>query len=216
MRSFEPDRCAVIDNTEYNVLIRGNLPLESDGVTFAYDGIAKASGVDLSSYNLLTISLIDNVGERYMWAPELETFGAHPEQFPKTYWPPWMQSGYSPTAQLGDGAVSGHPGHIVWWPFEGLPENTDPAQFLKSPGWDFSGHIEWITGLMNTCSTPKLAIYVHCTLGADRTGAFHIGYEMYAHGKTLDEAMKIGENATPAGAPNADYCRLVEAYSGIL
>ena len=62
-------------------------------------------------------------------------------------------------------------------------------------------------------SYKETAFYIHCQLGADRTGAAHIGYLMKSKKMNLEEASDVANHSTSAGAPNADYQRLVEAYS---
>ncbi len=214
---FIPSRCRAIDHVGSNVLIRGNMPLLGGDLHYAYNEIAEASGVDLASKNLVEIPIIDNVGERTQFAAIFRAFGVDPNIYPSDFWPPWMQHGYDPNEMLGtevrtEGAT--HPGCVVWRPFEGLPANTDPAVFLYSPGWDYAGFVEHVISLMHTLENS--AIYVHCQLGADRTGAFHIGYLMKTMGLSLVEASSIANGSTSAGAPNADYQRLAAAYAATL
>lgn len=210
---FIPSRCALVDKVGNAVLIRGNMPLA--GGRFAYRAISEAAEVDLSGLQLRTICLIDNVGERGPWSAEMRAFGADPASYPPSYWPPWEQKDYLPTRLLGRGRVTGedgteHPGVLCWWPFEGLPAGEDPAQYLGEPGWDFSGHVRFARSLMT--SGADVAVYVHCMLGADRTGAFHAGYLMATRGLSADDALADAGSATSAGRPNADYERLVRAY----
>jgi hypothetical protein len=212
---FIPDRCAHIDTVDGNVLIRGNLPLTGDDWHFAYKEIIAASGVDLTKFMLIDMPILDNIGERSSWASELSAFGAEPKQFPPSYWPPYTQKGYDPKALLGTGMLSTEGGlflgHTDWAPFEGLPAGQDPTLYLDWPGWNFSGFVDNVIDMLK--SMPKAAIYVHCMLGADRTGAFHIGYLMRSKGLSLKEASDIANKSTSAGPPNADYERLVAAYA---
>lgn len=210
--TFIPSRCARIDTVDSNVLIRGNMPLTVDG-HYAYNEIQEASGVDLSRYRLIEVPIIDNVGERAQFSAILGSFGVDPSDFPETFWPWWQQPGYDPNQQHGSVLTTeGHtgPGSVLWRPFEGLPPGADPKPFLGAPGWDYAGFIEAIESLLHECV--DTAIYVHCQLGADRTGAFHIGY-LIRGGLTLAEASSEANSSTSAGPPNADYQRLVEAYA---
>ena len=94
---------------------------------------------------------------------------------------------------------------------EELPPNTSPKTFLGSPGWDYEGFLSCVCNILKT--QINTAVYVHCQLGADRTGAFHIGYLIKTRGLSLEEASKEADSSTSAGPPNADYQRLVEAYA---
>lgn len=215
--TFLPERCKKIDQVGSNVLIRGNIPLLGSDLHYAYDEIEAASKVDLTSRKLVEVPIIDNVGERAQFEPLLRAFGVDPGIYPSSYWPPWLQAGYEPNKMLGTEVTTEghtHSGTLVWRPFEGLPAGADPKEFLFSPGWDFSGFIDHIIGLLHTMVDS--AIYVHCQLGADRTGAFHIGYLMKAKKMDLEGAILTGVSATPAGPPNADYMRLVTAYAETL
>ena len=215
--TFIQSRCRHIDTIGSNVLIRGNMPLVGDDLHYAYDEIAAASGVVLSSRKLIEVPIIDNVGERAQFEPLLRAFGVDPAIYPSSYWPPWMQAGYEPNKMLGtEVTTEGHalPGSVVWRPFEGLPAVADPKEYLYSPGWDFSGFVDHIVELLHTLVDS--AIYVHCQLGADRTGAFHIGYLMHTQGLSLEEASAKANSSTSAGPPNADYQRLVAAYAKTL
>lgn len=217
--TFIPSRCAHIDTVGRNVLIRGNMPLLGDDLHYAYDEIAAAAGVDLASAKLVEMPIIDNVGERPEFEPLLRAFGVDPNIYPPTYWPPWTQEGYEPNRMLGNEVRTegrGHIGSIVWRPFEGLPANTDPKEYLYSPGWDFSGFINHVIEILRVTLYIPIVVYVHCQLGADRTGAFHIGYLLKTRGLSLEQASATANASTSAGPPNADYQRLVAAYASTL
>lgn len=190
------------------------MPLLGEDLHYAYLEIEAVTGVDLPARKLVEIPIIDNVGERAQFEPLMRAFGLNPDIYPPTYWPPWEQKGFKPNKMLGTKVKAGgrsFPGSLIWRPFEGLPANADPDVFLYSPGWDFSGFIDNVIKLMHTMA--DAAIYVHCQLGADRTGAFHIGYLMRQYECSLAEATEVANTSTSAGPPNADYQRLVSAYS---
>lgn len=215
--TFIPSRCAHIDTVKDNVLIRGNMPLLGEDLHYAYNEIAEATKIDLTTRTLLEIPIIDNVGERAQFEPLMRAFGVDPDIYPSSYWPPWMQEGYEPNKLLGTGVTTEgaiHSGSAIWRPFEGMPAGADPKTYLYSPGWDFAGFVDHVIELLRTGS--NLAIYVHCQLGADRTGAFHIGYLMRMHNVKLAEATIEADASTSAGPPNADYLRLVTAYAASL
>ncbi len=187
--------------------------LDTNG--YAYYGISAASKVNLQAKTLIEVPIIDNVGERPQFEALFRAFSLDPDIYPSSYWPPYMQPGYEPNKLLGtDITVPGNkifPGSVMWRPFEGLPAGGDPKEFLGSPVWDFGGFIDQIIWLLTT--QHDLAVYVHCQLGADRTGAFHIGYLMRKYGLSLAAASAKANSSTSAGPPNADYQRLVAAYA---
>lgn len=219
---FDPTRVAVVDShpDRQSTLVRGMSPATSG--TFDYDALGRAlikRGVDIAGKRLVVISVIDNVGERWAWAPEVKAFGVDPDQYSATEWPPYVhRRDWDPGLAIGDGQwISGPrtgPGDFYWWPFEGLPENTDPKVFLSSPGWDFSGTVDLVASLF--AQATKTVVYFHCMLGADRTGALHTAYLMKRKGLSLAAASKVADNATSAKGPNADYQRLREAYAKML
>jgi hypothetical protein len=213
--TFIPSRCAKIDTVGTNVLIRGNMPLIAPDMHFAFDEIAAASGVeDLASRELVEVPIIDNVGEREQWAAIMRAFAVDPERFPSSFWPPYLQPTWDPDALLGETLTTEGktlPGSVLWRPFEGLPPGEDPKLYLGRPGWDFVGFIDHVILMLHTLD--HAAIYVHCQLGADRTGAFHIGYLMKAQGFDFEDALMTAVTSVTAGPPNADYMRLVTAYS---
>lgn len=216
--TFIPSRCAQIDTVGSNVLIRGNMPLTGPDLHYALKEIQAASKVsDLLNRHIIEVPIIDNVGERPEFVSLMTAFGVNPDQYPTSFWPWWTQQGYDPNALHGSKLSTeglSLPGSVVWRPFEGMPANTDPKEFLDAPWWDFSGFIENIINVLKT--EMNAAVYVHCQLGADRTGAFHIGYLMKTQGLSLAEASAKANASTSAGAPNADYQRLVAAYAQAL
>lgn len=193
------------------------MPLLGSDLHYALKEIQEASGVDLSRLRVIDVPIIDNVGERTQFSAIMRAFGVDPGQFPTSFWPWWEQKGYVPNTLHGTTLKTENviqAGSVLWRPFEGLPEDVDPATFLGAPGWDYIGFILTVRKLLETLQ--NVALYVHCQLGADRTGAFHIGYLMHTMGLSLAEASSMANGSTSAGAPNADYQRLVAAYAATL
>lgn len=214
---WHPDRVKKVDSVGQNVLVRGCMPLVGDPWRFAYDELIEASGVPLGGYEVHDISLIDCVGERYMLEPEMDAFGlAAP---PSSYWPPYQQENWRPWTP-NSGALRTEEGPVpatfYWWPIEGLAEGLaeggDQDTFLFSPGWNLSGLVDLVTNLMADQSGVPKAVYAHCTLGADRTGALHTSY-LVRKGMSLDSAIAKADSSTSAGAPAEDYRRLRAAYA---
>lgn len=210
--TFIPSRCALIETRGSNYLIRGNMPLLGNDLHFALEEIEKTSGKSFAGKRFMEFPIIDNVGEREQFEPIMKAFGVDPSQFPASAWP-WWEHGVGGNIMLGSHLkTEGHllPGNVTWRPFEGLPPNTNPKTFLHAPGWDYVGFIEHVDGLFS--SMQNAVFYVHCQLGADRTGAFHIGL-LLKQGMTLTEAVAKAGSYTSAGPPNEDYMRLVTAYA---
>lgn len=212
--TFIPSRCALIDTVGSNYLIRGNMPLIAPDMHYALQEIQDASKVNFTGLALVEIPIIDNVGERAQFVSIMTAFGVDPNKFPASFWPWWTQPSYDQNALHGvtvstEGTTM--PGGVLWRPFEGLPSNTDPNEFLESPGWDYSGFIDNLIRMLGTMH--NTVFYMHCQLGADRTGAAHIGYLMKAKGLSLADASMVANGSTSAGPPNEDYQRLVAAYA---
>jgi len=217
MRIFQADRFGVVQTKPNgNLLLRGNIPLDQQN-QFAYAEIqACLPTVDLDRGSLLDVCLIDNVGERYMWEPEMKSFGVDVNKYPPTYWPPWTQEGWVPGAMLGTSTLTSHGklhhGSTVWWPIEAPGENEDPKPYLHSPGWDLDGLVTKLIGWLETSEAPR-AIYVHCTLGADRTGAVIAAYLIKTQGLTAAQAIEAVTQGTPSKvAPSPAYQRLILEY----
>lgn len=220
---FDPKRVAPVvlpGKTSKHTLVRGMLPL-IDG-DFAYPEIEKALGVDLSGDKFVCVSLIDNTGERGWWTNELAAFKVDPNVYPAANWPPYVhQPNWAPNTLLGTGdliygkSFFRQRAHLVWWPIEGLSPIDDPKVFLGKPGWDLGGLVNFLYGMFMNRSTEKTTFYFHCKLGADRTGALHAGLLMKSGMKVEDAILRVS-NATPAGAPNADYLRLIRAYANVV
>lgn len=207
--TFDPNRVAVVGNANGNLLIRGNMPLDPS-YQFTYTQIGEAVGVDLTAYTLLDVSLIDNVSERVDWSAEWSAFGQSPAMFPANVYPPYAKvPNWSPMIPYGS-AVQGHPGSIYWWPIEGMPPGGNPATLLYKPGYQFADLVDFVNGLF-TSGTGK-AIYVHCMLGADRTGAWHMGHMMRTQKISYTEALRIASTTTAGGCPAPYYQNLAQAY----
>jgi protein-tyrosine phosphatase len=86
--------------------------------------------------------------------------------------------------------------------------------FLTWPRWNLYGLVNQVVGLLSS-DVPR-TVYVHCSLGADRTGAVVACYMMKARGMTLSEALSFTSSQTPAGSPNRDYIALITAYAAAI
>lgn len=214
MRTFEPDRVALVDEIAGSRLIRGPFPLLVDG-TFAYSGIADKIDVDLSNTTMTIVSLIDSTGEHPMLQAELASVGL-PDLWGPDYWPPYLQPDYD-AGSLHDCTIleNGSPrkGAFMWWPIEGIGHGQDSTVFLTSPGWNLSGLIDRIISLMQD---PSRTVYVHCSLGADRTGAVVTCYLMKTRGMPFPDAWRLAASQTPAGFPNYNYEILSSAYASLI
>ena len=210
---FLAERVGIVDQIGNTLLVRGTEPLITEDMHFAYNEIGEAIGVDLEPYDFLDICLIDNVSERWAWEPEVKAFGIDPNKYPTTYWPPYLQKGYNSKAIIGSKLTTeGHsvPAGMIWWPIEGVPNGQDGKVELGSPGWNFTGLIDYLIELSTTLK--NTVIYFHCMVGSDRTGAAHIGYLMKAKGLGLTRAIEASQ-ITKAPLPRFDYMNLVEAYA---
>lgn len=209
MLEFSPELVKVVDRVGPNTLIRGPMPLRADE-SFAYEDIAQATGLDLTQKTFVDISLIDCTGEHMFLAAEMAAFGlTAPEP---SYWPPFLQPDYHPSKGTPSTLPGGHPAKFFWWPIEGIGAGADPTPMLYSPGYNFAGLVGRLTQLMYDPS-PK-NVYIHCMLGADRTGALHGGYLLKKQ-EPLSRVLQLID-CTPAHLPNVDYIRLIEAYAASL
>ena len=211
MGVFDPARVVLVDTVGQSLLIRGPVPILPDG-SFAYSEIGSKLGVDLSEYAFLDVSLIDCTGEHPMLLRELQAFDL-PDQWGVSYWPPYLQPGYDSRKLWGTHLNAGggrHAASLIWWPIEGLADGQDPSDFVGWPGYIFSGLVSYVQELLE--AGPKIALYAHCSLGADRTGALVAGYFVKEKGMSAEIALHAASQ-TPAGAPSPDYQRLVHAYA---
>lgn len=215
MPSYDSTRTYVVQQTAGNVLVRGNIPLRGDG-TFAYDELNDALGAilpafDLTAYTLIDISLIDNVGELLWLQDEFTAFGAGPVP---TAWPPFSQ-GVDIYKRYGT-SVRGHPGFLMWNPFEGCADESNCSSVEPSL-FDFPGIVDNLNTLMTTRS--KTVIYYHCMNGHDRAGSLTACYMMKYMGRTRQEAMydPPSEGAMAMGHDwHPGYGPLIEWYAGTI
>lgn len=212
---FIPGRVAVVDTVGTSLLIRGAEPLNTAN-KFAYTELTQTlPQVNFHGKTFVDVCLIDNVGERPDWQIEMVAFGQDPATYPQNNWPPYtFQPDWDPAAPLGTtltypGGTT--PGSLVWWPIEGFGRFTDPKVYLTSPGWDFSGLILCLNGLL---ASPDVIAYVHCELGTDRTGATVMGYMMKSMGMSYHQALAAASTGAPEiKCPDQNYLNLAHAYA---
>lgn len=215
-----PTRVGIVKEVGFSLLIRGSEPLNDDN-SFAYNEIMAVLKRNLMAFQFVDVCLIDNTGERDMWAPEMSAFRTEsgrpldPNTFPKSCWPPYLNKpNWNPAKVYGVKLVEkgqDAPGSWVWWPIEGLSEVDDPKTFITTPGWDLNGLVDYLQKLL-TGTTPR-AVYVHCALGHDRTGAAITGYLMkWGKLPLVDALAESVASIADKKMPNADYMRLLNAY----
>ncbi len=212
---YNPNRTFVVEQSNGNFLVRGNLPFDDEG-NFVYKGInqklADLVGIfDLSHYTLIDVALIDNQGE----LPELRAaFKAYGAGVVPTEWPPVVK-GVNIFTQYGT-AICGHPGSLMWMPVQGCADESN-CQLVEPPQYSFSAIVDQLKTLMTTGS--KRVIYYHCMNGHDRAGSLTACYMMKHMGRTRQQAMY---SAPPDGAMamkhawKETYKPLIEWYAGTI
>ena len=217
---YNPVYTRIVTVSGSNVLVRGSFPCDARG-NFVYDSIlayvmAKVPGISFDQHSLIDVSVIDNQGDAANLSNELFAYGL-PDSVTMISWPPFTV-GYK--ASLLGTQVCGHPGHFLWWPFEGYnPDNMSweqkVGQFFTADGYngqpggyDFNGLTDRIDSLLTDETYPKI-IYYHCTFGKDRTGALTFAW-LVKHGGFSKEAAKSKVDSVVV--PNAHYSAMMEDY----
>lgn len=255
-QSFNSAYTGIVDynTTTGNLLVRGNLPLYPDmnpppppapPYYFAYTELssaissllqqAPASGVvpanvaqnfNLSNYQLLVISLLDNQGDANDLEIEVGTFSGDFSTLP-TQWPTYLSPAWIPTTILGNGSLqtgltttqsSGC--QLVWWPF-------DPLLNELSSGFQFDNLITFANTQLTTqapSGSTGTVVYVHCDSGVNRTGAFTTAYllqygsSLYPSSttNTLSYALITAGTMPQNQLPDPDLNALLVGYSMML
>jgi hypothetical protein len=223
---FNPNRVAIVDDFEGNLLVRGNLPLvitdpddPDSEYRFAYAELktkmeGKIPGFKIEDYEIIDFALIDNrvSGNKQMTALikalGMEGLGSiHCGD----HWYPFQGCDWEPAEIYWSTAVDKKLAGLVWWPVWACPSipcmgdeidtALDPKQF------NFIDASAFLNELLTTKSESgkKRLIYFHCVQGTDRTGALHIAYILDKNPDlTFQEAIgraKIGAKQVSQGEP---------------
>jgi len=202
--AFDPNRLAIVDSFNDNLLVRGNFPFvekdadnpchpdfpEQEHCFALKDFTSKMkeviSGFDIDEYEIIDFSLIDNQGTIDELTAEANAIGLYIEDIncgSNNYWPPYDGCPWNPKEIYQSTSSGNIPWELVWWPVYacGNPipcdsNNTDIGLGLDK--FDFSEVSKFLNELLKGSpdSGKKRLIYFHCVQGTDRTGALHIAY----------------------------------------
>lgn len=236
---FDPKRLAVVDISDGNILVRGNLPLVTNNGKnpclpgqkhcFAYSELntrmkEMIPDFDIEKYEIIDFSLIDNQGTKDELTAEINALGMRGLEDIDcgTHWPPYNGGCvWDPKKTYASKTDEKKPGGFVWWPVyacnnKDRPCNTTDTDIAlnKFHFIDASLHLKT---LLTTPSEKKRLVYFHCMQGTDRTGALHIAYIMDNNPDiTFEEAVrkatigaKQGSNDQQLDPPLVPMCSYV-------
>ncbi len=234
LKVFLVDKIQTPGGTNY--LVRGNLPLKSDG-SYAYselaDTLKSKLGITLSEHKLVNFSIIDNVDDKSREAlkNEFVAFGLSKDRFESKYsrqnWPPF-EKGLDLATPVGT-SVNGHRGSMIWFPVQGCSEEAD-CRAIQESQFGFPQAVDALA--QNMKSNEPTIIYAHCSQGVDRIAALMAGYLLKHKGASVDDVLnpessngvqipvrgladaQAGKNSKSRWAP--DYERLVRWYAATL
>jgi hypothetical protein len=223
--AFDPNRLAIVDSFNDNLLVRGNFPFvkkdtdnpchpdfpEQEHCFALMDFTSKMKEVisdfDIDQYEVIDFSLIDNQGTIDELTAEANAIGLYIEDVNcSNCWFPDNGCNWDPKEIYQSTSSGNIPWELVWWPVYacGNPipcdlHNTDIGlnTFLFSEASKFLN--ELLKGSPD--SGKKRLIYFHCVQGTDRTGALHIAYLMDNNPQMkFKEALERATNGTRQGS----------------
>ncbi|MFH2125622.1 MAG: hypothetical protein ABIK12_03850 [Pseudomonadota bacterium] len=196
-----------------NYLVRGTIPLYFDiqgsGSTFADDEIQEAlrgktndPGFDLTGYNLILVTLVEDSTGVEGKSLQYEATSLADVGYPLTQ--KRLTPNIGPTYLVGN-----HSQHaqIFWWPMAGgcQPAQTGncSANCAEVRHYDIAGLVDWLqSNLTSPLSGAELkngiigrVIYFHCQTGTDRTGMLDLSYRMTVSGDNFTKAVNNAINS---------------------
>lgn len=228
---FNPNRLAVVDEHEGNLLIRGNFPFvgsSGDGSNPCHTVSGKEHclaleelearmqtlydpNFDISAYELIDFSLIDNQGTVEELTVEFGVLGLDLNNDVQcgTNWLPYDGCEWDPKKIYTEKSPREftNPWGVVWWPIYACnnrdrpcnPNDTDIG-LNKFRFKEMSGYLKELLQ-ERPPSGKKRLIYIHCVQGTDRTGALHIAYLLDNNPEmTFAEAVRRATIGTKQGS----------------
>lgn len=194
--AFDPKRLALVDKSNGNLLVRGNLPLTANNSTnpcFPSQAHCFSSsemdarlkeiepGFDIKNYDVIDITLIDNQGTKDELTAEANAVGIGLDDIAcGTTWLPFDGCTWDPQKLYTSAKAGNTPWALVWWPVYacGSRPCNDADTEIGLRKFHFNETSAYLKKLLTAPSDSgrKRLVYFHCVQGTDRTGALHINY----------------------------------------